>query len=307
VSKTDADGNALAAELATWGTGSSTVKGRLKLYDPLVPSNVMSFDVTAVTDSGAWDALTVVPIASGGAFAAAEALRVSFSAKGDKGDTGATGGAANLSGMVQHGIPIAASGSAISNSTAVMANGQLLVGQAGADPLPKTVGGDGALDQNGNLTVSKLGGAAVAASATTDTTNATNISSGTLAVARGGTGAGNLNAFLLAGASNTVTKGFYITPNNIGTLSSGTLTPDAANGNYQFYTNNGNHTIAAPSNDSAIDILMSNGASAVVPSFSGFTIGSNVGDSFDTTSGHKFIVSIRRINGVSTYTIKALQ
>lgn len=130
---------------------------------------------------------------------------------------------------------------------------------------------------------------------------------GTLAASRGGTGAANLNAFVLAGTTNLITVGYTVTPNNLGTISSGTVTPAAANGNYQYYTNNGAHTLAAPAADSAIDILITNGASAGSITFSGFTVSSTPGAPFTTTNTNKFIVSIRRINGVSTYSNYSLQ
>jgi len=106
--------------------------------------------------------------------------------------------------------------------------------------------------------------------------------------------------------TGTISVGYTIAPYNAGTKSSGTFTPDPAQGNYQYYTNGGAHTLAAPSTDCAIDILVTNGASAGAITFSGFTVGTT-GDSLTTTNGHKFIISIRRINGVSTYLIKALQ
>lgn len=91
ISESDADGNALASEIATWTASTSTVKGRLKIYDPVTPTNFMTFDVTALTDNGAWDTLSVTPKTSGGSFAASEALRVMFTPTGDKGAAGATG------------------------------------------------------------------------------------------------------------------------------------------------------------------------------------------------------------------------
>lgn len=110
------------------------------------------------------------------------------------------------------------------------------------------------------------------------------------------------------GRTNTITVGYLITPYNAGTLSSGTFTPDATLGNYQYLTNNGAFTWAAPAADSAIDTLVTNGASAGAITFSGFTIASgNTGDSLTTTNGNKFIVTVIRINGISTYVIKALQ
>jgi hypothetical protein len=107
-------------------------------------------------------------------------------------------------------------------------------------------------------------------------------------------------------ATNTISKGYTLTPNNIGTVSSGTTTPDPTLGNYQFLTNNGAFTLANPSSDCAIDILITNGASAGTITFSTFTVGTT-GDALTTTNGNKFIVSIRRINSVSTYIVKALQ
>lgn len=104
-----------------------------------------------------------------------------------------------------------------------------------------------------------------------------------------------------------ITKGFTITPYNGGTVTTGTITPDPANANYQYYTNNGAHTIAAPSADCAIDILVTNGASAGAITFSGFTVGASTGSPYVLTSTFKFILSIRRINGTSTYSWYALQ
>lgn len=109
------------------------------------------------------------------------------------------------------------------------------------------------------------------------------------------------------GNTANFTVGFTFTANNIGTVSSGTTTPAPASGNYQYLTNNGAFTLAAPSSDCAIDILVTNGASAGAITFSGFTVGSNTGSPLDTTNGHKFIVSVRRINSVATYSVYALQ
>lgn len=116
-----------------------------------------------------------------------------------------------------------------------------------------------------------------------------------------------LTAYMKLAGNQTVTGGFLLTPFNAGTKSSGTFTPDATNANYQYYTNGGAHTLAAPANDCAIDILVTNNASAGAITFSGFTVNSNIGEALTTTNGHKFIISIRRINGTSTYLIKALQ
>lgn len=101
--------------------------------------------------------------------------------------------------------------------------------------------------------------------------------------------------------------GFNSTPYNLGTVSSGTVTPASANGNTQYLTNNGAFTLAAPSTNCSIDIDVTNGASAGAITFSGFTVGSNTGDTYATTNTNKYILMIRRVNGTSTYAWKAYQ
>lgn len=118
---------------------------------------------------------------------------------------------------------------------------------------------------------------------------------------------GTSSTVLTTGNSATITVGYGITPYSGGTVSSGTYTPAFANGNYQYYTNNGAHTLAAPANDCAIDILVTNSASAGAITFSGFTVGAATGSPLTTTSTSKFIISIRRVNAVATYSVYALQ
>jgi hypothetical protein len=109
------------------------------------------------------------------------------------------------------------------------------------------------------------------------------------------------------GVTTTIGVGYTVAPYNLGTLSSGSTTLNPALGNYQYYTNNGAHTITAPSSDCAIDILITNGASAGSITFSGFTVGASTGSTYVTTNTNRFVLSVRRINGVSTYSWYALQ
>jgi hypothetical protein len=112
------------------------------------------------------------------------------------------------------------------------------------------------------------------------------------------------NTVLTASQTATITKGYTVTPYNGGTVSSGTTTPDPVNGNYQYYTNGGAHTIAAPSSDCAIDVMVINGASgAGAITMSGFkTPGSGAsGATYATTANTWWVLSIRRINAVSTF------
>lgn len=101
------------------------------------------------------------------------------------------------------------------------------------------------------------------------------------------------------------TGGFTVAPNNLGTIATATINPSL--GNYQYGTNNGAFGWTAPATDCAVDILVTNGASAGAIGFTGFTVGPVTGDALTTTNGHKFLISIRRIGGTSMYAIKALQ
>lgn len=90
-------------------------------------------------------------------------------------------------------------------------------------------------------------------------------------------------------------------------LSTGNITVDCGARPLQFITNNGAFTITAPANDGSCMLLITNGASASTVTFSGFTVNGNTGEALTTTNTNKFTVSIWRINGTSSYTIKALQ
>lgn len=93
---------------------------------------------------------------------------------------------------------------------------------------------------------------------------------------------------------------------NSNTLPGGVLALNPLLGNYQFVQNIQAFTITAPTVDCAIDLLIGNNVGAGAVSFSGFTVGFT-GDGLTTVSGAFFIVSFRRMIGVSTYTVKALQ
>ena len=89
--------------------------------------------------------------------------------------------------------------------------------------------------------------------------------------------------------------------------STGGITVDCGARPLQYITNGGNFTITAPTHDGSCMLLITNNGSAGTISFNGFTTNSNTGEPFDTTSGHKFTVTIWEINGVASYLTKALQ
>lgn len=110
---------------------------------------------------------------------------------------------------------------------------------------------------------------------------------------------------LKADTADNLTAGFTATSYNAGTKSSGTFTPNPANGNFQHATNNGAHTLAPPTSPCSMIIEYLNGASAGAITTSGFT---KVDVSaYNTTNGNKFVFSIVRTNSYSYLTVVALQ
>lgn len=92
ISESDADGNSLAAMLATWDDSTSTVRGQVVLRSVATGSDIAVYNVTgSLTDEGTWDKLTIAHVASGGAFANGEEITISFLRTGDKGEKGEAG------------------------------------------------------------------------------------------------------------------------------------------------------------------------------------------------------------------------
>lgn len=90
----------------------------------------------------------------------------------------------------------------------------------------------------------------------------------------------------LATENQTVSGGAGVTPKNLGTVSSGTLTPDPSARPMQYYTNNGAHTLAPHGSVKGTYVLeILNGASAGAITTSGWT---NVSGTFSTTASAKF-------------------
>lgn len=105
----------------------------------------------------------------------------------------------------------------------------------------------------------------------------------------------------------TVSGGFSVNAYNIGVVSSGNTTPAPGNGNYQYMIANGAFTMVAPATDCAIDIYLLNGSAAGSITFSGYTVSAAPGSPYATTNANKYVLSIRRINSVSTYSWYAMQ
>lgn len=116
----------------------------------------------------------------------------------------------------------------------------------------------------------------------------------------------NMTIAALNIADQTVTGGAVITSNNIGNVTSGgTVTLDCGARPLQFLTNNssaGGMTISVSGmSDSSCVVLVTNGASAATISFTGFSVGSNTGDTYATTNGNKYSLFVWKVNGTAGY------
>lgn len=80
--------------------------------------------------------------------------------------------------------------------------------------------------------------------------------------------------------------GYSVVSKNLGTIASGTLTPDPGDRPMQHYTNNGAHTLAPGAVGGHYLLDITNAASAGAITTAGWT--KVAGDSFTTTNGHKF-------------------
>lgn len=110
------------------------------------------------------------------------------------------------------------------------------------------------------------------------------------------------------GETKTLTKGYTANSYFAGTFTSGTYTPDPANGSMQRAFNNGAHTLAKPTLTSSDSVSMviqyTNNASAGAITTSSY---SKVDGSFTTTNGDDFLCYITVVNGFSYLNIVALQ
>lgn len=97
-----------------------------------------------------------------------------------------------------------------------------------------------------------------------------------------------------------LTVGYTATGYSAGTVSSGTLTLNPANGNIQRYTNNGAHTLAPPTSDCSILVKITNGASAGAITLSSFT---KTQGTLNTTNGAVFFASVIVNGGSSLFSV----
>lgn len=110
---------------------------------------------------------------------------------------------------------------------------------------------------------------------------------------------------LKADVADNLEKGFTATAYNAGTKSTGTFTPDAANGNFQYAVNGGAHTLAPPTGGVTMIVQYTNNAFAGAVTTSGFT--KVTGDTISTANGDDFLFFITVVNGFSHLHVQAMQ
>jgi len=103
----------------------------------------------------------------------------------------------------------------------------------------------------------------------------------------------------------TLAGGVRVTEKDLGTVSSGTTTPDPGDRPIQKYTNGGAHTLAPGSNVGAYLLTIVNNGSAGAITTSGWT--KVAGDSFTTTNGHKFRCHCSVTGDGSVLIVQAMQ
>ena len=117
----------------------------------------------------------------------------------------------------------------------------------------------------------------------------------------------NATYVTLSGTGQVYTGGIHPTAFSNGTATSGTTTIDCGNGPIQTLTNGGAFTLAMSANDGSCVLRVTNNGSAGAITFSGFSEGSNTGDSLTTVNTSKFDISLTRIGTNPHYLASALQ
>lgn len=92
ISETDSDGNAIAAEIATWDDATGTNKSKIKVTKVGDPTKFAMFYVTGTnTDNGSWDTVNLTYITGAGTFSNLDAVQIEVVRNGDTGAAGTNG------------------------------------------------------------------------------------------------------------------------------------------------------------------------------------------------------------------------
>jgi len=275
VNATNSDAVDVSDFVATWDDSTNSVKGYVQIRKEGSGAVLGLYQLTSVTDNSTWLQLAVTYVSGSGSLTAADSVYLVPYRVGNAGTNGSNGA-------------VAVSGTPTVNQFANWTDATTIKGTS----ITGLVKGNGA-------------SAPTAAVAGTDYIAATTgsaiqkASSGGLTAATAGTD------YLDKGTTSLLTAGFTATSYSLGTVTTGTVTPSAANGNFQHLTANGAFTLAPPSATCCIDIEVLNGASAGTITTSGFTKVN--GDTYATTNALKFIFHITKTYSYSRLSIEALQ
>lgn len=304
----------VSAFVSTWADSTNAIKGHLVIRKATAPGTFAVFTISSVVDNTTWLQVNVAHTDSGGSWTNADLAFVAFTRSGNKGTDGAgsgdfmSDGTVAMTGNLQlaAGVNIViegATGDAYETTlTAVDPTADRTVSLPDAtgtvaltSDLASYVKLDGTSVMTGSLVFE--GATADAYETTLAVTDPTADRTITLPDATG--------TVILKEATATLTAGYSATPYNAGTKSTGTFTPDEANGNFQYYTNGGAHTLAPPTNNCTLIIQITNNGSAGTITTSGFT--KVTGAAPGTTNGDDFLAYVTKINGFSHLAWQALQ
>jgi hypothetical protein len=110
---------------------------------------------------------------------------------------------------------------------------------------------------------------------------------------------------LLTTEDQTIIGGARVTPKSLGTITSGTVTPDPGDRPIQYYNNNGAHVLAPSTNKGSFLLEITNSTAAGAITSTGWT--KVDGDPFDTTNTNKFLCSCVVSQSGSLLLVQALQ
>ena len=179
------------------------------------------------------------------------------------------------------------------------------IGDLGGDGTVIKLHFDGALTLTHHATDLILPGAASITTAAGDEYEFVNYATGDWRMTGFALAAGSPPEILYANVDDELTKGFSGAVHDNGTKTTGTFTPDEANGNIQKYVNGGAHTLAPTAEDTTVVLQCTNDASAGAITTSGFDIVD--GDTLTTTNGDDFIFYLTTVNGFQHLTAVAMQ
>jgi hypothetical protein len=209
--------------------------------------------------------------------------------------------------LTNKGILIGNAAGAIT-ATAAMTNGQILVGSTGLAPVPRTMSGDATLNSSGALTIANAAvSLAKMANLAANSILGNNTGSAATPIALTPAQVLTLIGAMSASGGQTVTGGFAMPSQSLGTYSAGgTIPVNFLTGAHQHVTVSTTSTVTF--GDCAIDgeciIAVTNGVAGVSLSF--VNLGKQLAGSanVNTASGAVNWIYIYRINGVKAYSIQ---